>query len=74
MALRIVQQLEDVLGLLIKHVGESVKEVTNCYDDVGLHSKINVRVQECEKKVNIGNADLGGHAHELAESQDCRTL
>lgn len=65
-----MQESEDVLGLLVQHVGEAIKQVPYCNDDISLDSKVNVGAQESEEQVNVLLADLRGNAHVLAKRQD----
>lgn len=49
MALWVMQELENVLGLLVQDVGEPIEQVTHCNDDVGLDSKIDMWVKQGKK-------------------------
>ena len=48
MRLRVMQKREDVLGSLVQNIGKAVKEVSYSYDDVGLHSEVDVGSQKLE--------------------------
>lgn len=71
MALRIMEQREDVLGFLIKNVREAIEKISNSNDDIAFNAKVNMRSEKSEKKINIGHANLGGDAHKFWESQYC---
>jgi len=43
MTLGILKQYEYFLGLFIQDVWESIKQITNRNNDIGLNSKINLR-------------------------------
>jgi hypothetical protein len=42
MSHRVMQESEDILGLLVQHVREAIEEIPYCYDDVSLDSEVNV--------------------------------
>jgi hypothetical protein len=43
MVIRVMQECENILGLLVEDIRKTVEEVTNSYYNVVLDSKVNVR-------------------------------
>lgn len=74
MWLRVMQEGENILSLFIEDVGETIEEVTNCNDDIGFDSKVNVRSQKLKEELNVSYAHLRRDTHEFAKSQNCRSL
>lgn len=56
--LRILEQNEDLFGLLIQNIWESVEQVTYSYDDIGFNSKIYLRSQQLEEEVDVSCANI----------------
>ena len=65
-ALRVLQEHKDLLGLLVEDVGEAVEQVSYRDDNVGFDSEVYLGFQQIEKEVDILSADLRGDTHEFA--------
>ncbi len=70
----ILKVLVEVGSVWFGNIGESVDEITDGDDDVGLGDGVDLAFQETEEKVKVLLTEFRADGHELAQSQNASSF